>query len=386
MEGGDEEGQEEWDAGAEEEDVDVDVDSGVDTITTQEKAREGIMEHLPNLELQKAPDSLKGMIPGYIITDKLGAGGFATVYKAINKDGIGVAIKMPKFLDETVDSSILNKFQAEADIWKKLRHKNIVDFYDSDIRPIPYMAIELMEGGNLAGLLKMRKMSLEEAKSLIIQIVDGISYAHRMASVHRDIKPENILFTSDGVPKISDWGIGKFMASESVSKSIGTKGTFAYAAPEQFSKKKYGEIDWSTDMFQLGILFYEMLTGENPFFDEDPVMIMANITSEDPEPPSSLNPDIPPELDNIVMKCLEKKKEDRWKGDVLLHELRSMEKRKQTNIKRYRRSLERALKDGRISEDEEDMLAELREHMGITDDEHDDLARELQQELFVIDV
>ena len=347
-----------------------------DEISVPEPKKD-MKDHLGDLDLLKAPPAVRNILPGYIITHKLGSGGFATVYRAMDKDGEPVAIKLPKFLDETLDSSILKKFQAEADIWMKLRHKNIVKFYSSDIRPIPYMSIELMEGGNLAGLLKKHKFPIEEAKSLMLQILDGISYAHRMASVHRDIKPENILFTKDGVAKISDWGIGKFMASESVSKSIGTKGTFAYAAPEQFSKKKFGEIDWSTDVFQLGIVFYEILTGVNPFFDDDPVMVMANITSENPEPPSSLNPDIPKELDNIVMNCLEKAKEDRWRADVMLHELKQVEKRKQVNLKKYRTSLERALSDGEISRDEDAMLTELREHMSITDREHESLLDEL---------
>ena len=353
------------------EDATDDVELWDDAYFESAGTREGIVDMLPQLSLEKAPSSIGEMIPGYIITHKLGAGGFATVYKAVNKEGKEVAIKLPKFLDETVDISVLQKFKAEADIWRKLRHRSIVEFYDSDIRPIPYMSIELMEGGNLAGLLKKRRLSVEEAKSLIVQVVDAISYAHRMASVHRDLKPENILFTSDGIPKISDWGIGKFMASDSVSKTVGTKGTFAYAAPEQFSRNRFGEIDWSTDIFQMGIVFYEMLTGQNPFFHEDPVMIMANITSEPVDPPSAVNPAVPPEMDDLVMKCLEKHKEDRWRADVMLHELKQMEQRRRNNLAKYRRSLERALADGRISPDEEVMLTELREHMSISRCDHD---------------
>ena len=339
---------------------------------------EDLKEHLGTLTLEKVAGHIKNIIPGYIITDKLGAGGFATVYKAINKDGVSVAIKMPKFLDETIDSSVLNKFQAESDIWKKLKHKNIVTFLDSDVRPVPYMVIELMEGGNLGGLLKDHRLSIREAKPLMLGILDGLSYAHRMASVHRDIKPENILFTSDGVPKIADWGIGKFMASESVSQSIGTKGTFLYSAPEQFDKETYGQVDWSTDIFQIGVVFYEMLTGKNPFKADELAAVMGRILTVQPGPPSSVNPDIPPEIDEIVMKCLEKHKEDRWRStDVLYSKLYDVEKRKQVNLKKYRRSLERALSDGKISDDEEAMLGELREHMSITDGEHEGLVGEI---------
>ena len=339
---------------------------------------EDLKEHLGIITMEKVPSHMKNILPGYIITDKLGSGGFATVYKAINKDGDGVAIKLPKFLDETIDSSVLKKFQAEADIWRKLKHKNIVTFLDSNIRPVPYMTIELMEGGNLDGLLKDHRLSVKEAKPLILQILDGLSYAHRMACVHRDIKPENILFTKDGVPKIADWGIGKFMADESVSQSIGTKGTFSYAAPEQFDRETYGDVDWSTDLFQVGIVFYQMLTGVNPFLANELARVMGLIMNKTPDPPSSLNPEISPELDEIVMKCLEKKKEDRWRStDVIYSKLKEMEIRKHGNLKKYRRSLERALKDGVISEDEDVMLAELREHMSISDTEHSSLVDEI---------
>ena len=341
---------------------------------------EELKDHLAALSLEKVSSSIRNIIPGYIITDKLGAGGFATVYKALNRDGDAVALKLPKFLDETIDSSVLRKFQAEADIWKKLKHKNVVNFLGSDVRPIPYMSIELMEGGNLSGLLKDHRLSIKEAKPLILQILDGLSYAHRMACVHRDIKPENILFTKDGIPKIADWGIGKFMASESVSQSIGTKGTFAYAAPEQFDRETYGQVDWSTDLFQVGIVFYQMLTGVNPFMADELARVMGLILTKTPDLPSKYNPEITPELDEIVMKCLEKKKEDRWRStDVVYSQLKDMEKKKLVSLKKYRRSLERALKDGIISEDEDIMLAELREHMSISDVEHSALVDEIMK-------
>ena len=338
-----------------------------------------LLEALPALELEKVSPAIRNIIPGYIITDKLGAGGFATVYKAINKEGDPVAIKMPKFLDETIDSSVLNKFQAESDIWKKLKHKNIVTFLDSNIRPVPYMTIELMEGGNLGGLLKDHRLSVADAKPLMLQMLDGLSYAHRMASVHRDIKPENILFTKDGVPKIADWGIGKFMASESVSQSIGTKGTFLYSAPEQFDKETYGQVDWSTDIFQIGIVFYEMLTGKNPFKADELAAVMGLILTRTPDPPSKLNPEISPDLDEIILKCIEKRKEDRWRStDVLYNQLKQMEKKRAVNIKKYSGMLKRALADGAISKDEGAMLAEFRDHMGISDREHESLVEEIR--------
>ena len=327
---------------------------------------------------QEAPAHVRKAIPGYIVTHKIGAGGFATVYKALDDRGEQVAIKLPKFLDETLDISILRKFEAEADMWKKLKHKNIVKFFNSDIRPVPYMVIELMEGGNLSQLLKDRRLSVEEAIEIMDQVLGGMAFAHRMASVHRDIKPENILFTKDGIPKITDWGIGKFMASEGVSQTIGTKGTLAYGSPEQISRKKYGEIDWQTDVFQLGIVFYEMLTGVNPYYDDEALGIIGKLTGECPEPPSVINPDIPKFLDKLILKALSKDKKDRWdSAGVMYDRLKNGIKKKEKNLKKYRKTLKRALEDGSISKDEEIMLTELREHLGVSIQEHETFLDEM---------
>ena len=270
--------------------------------------------------LKPAPASVQSIIPGYTLTHKIGAGGFATVYKGRDAKGSTVAIKLPKIMDSTVDISVLEKFRAESDIWKKLKHENIVNFLKGDIRPVPYMVIEYMEGGNLLELMKAGPLPSDRAISIIKQVLSGMAYAHRMASVHRDIKPENILFTRDGTAKISDWGIGKFMASESVSKTIGGKGTLAYSSPEQVSKDKFGEVDWSTDIFQLGIVCYEMLTGENPFYSEDSVGIVNNIVNKIPLPPSTFNREIPVELDRIILRALEKEKEKRWSSAEVMYD------------------------------------------------------------------
>jgi len=280
---------------------------------------------LTSPQLKNVSLSIKKIIPNHPITHKIDSGGAAAVYKALDERGEIVAIKLPKLLDDTVSTSILEEFKAEADIWKKLKHNNIVKFHKGDIRPIPYLVIELMDGGNLKHLMKKHRFSIEETINIMLQVLDGLSYAHRMASVHRDIKPENILFTKDGIPKISDWGIGKFMGSMSTEKTMGMKGTMLYSAPEQISKAKFGQVDWTTDIFQLGIVFYEMITREHPFYDEDPVGIIGKIIGEDPVPPSEINPMIPNELDNIIMTALQKDKAKRWRSaDIMHHELKRL--------------------------------------------------------------
>ncbi len=277
------------------------------------------------IHMKPVDERIEKIVPNYQITHKLGSGSFASVYQANNIQGGKVALKLPKLLDETLDSSIYDKFESETRIWKKLGHPNIVELYDAGTDPIPHMVMELMEGGNLKQLLAERELSVEESVNIMLGLLDAMSFAHRMATVHRDIKPENILFTVDGLPKISDWGIGKFMASESITESSGHKGTLAYSAPEQISPKKYGKVDWSTDLFQLGTVFYEMLTGVNPFMAEDPAEVISNILYTDVEPPSSLNPNIPGGLDEIVMRALTREKKERWRStDVMYDRLKEM--------------------------------------------------------------
>jgi len=281
----------------------------------------------PESAPEPAPSEIENVLPGYNFTEKIGAGGFATVYKATDKNGKLVAVKLPKFLDATVDATVLTKFEEEANIWRKLRHKNIVEYYEGGTMPLPHLIIELMEGGNLKKVMAERRFSMDESMKIILQVLDAISYAHRMATVHRDLKPENILFSKNGTLKLSDWGIGKFMASESTTRTMGTKGTLSYSSPEQISKKKFGAVDWQTDIFQMGIVFYEVLTGVNPFYDDDPIGIMGKITNEDPDPPSIINPEISPELDNIILGALRKRKEDRWRSaDVMYDRLKELVK------------------------------------------------------------
>lgn len=274
----------------------------------------------PRPPSNEVKSSIANAIPGYRITHKLGSGGFATVYKAEDERRRWVAIKMPKFIDETLDASIYEKFESEANMWKNLQHKNIVEFHEYVLDPIPCLVMELMEGGSLKDLLDNRRLSTQEALSIFIQLVDAISYAHRMASVHRDIKPENVLFTRDGIPKLTDWGIGKLMAAESATKTVGAKGTLAYSAPEQISRKKFGKVDWSTDIFQIAVVGYEMLTGTNPFHEDDPVGIMGKIINEDVTAPSRLNPEVSPRVDTIIVRALEKRKEDRWRSADIMYD------------------------------------------------------------------
>ena len=252
-------------------------------------------------------------------------GGSAEVYSGTDKDNKKIAIKIPEMkFNVTIEAAIIEKFEKEAGIWRNLDHNNIVKFYRADDQPILHIVMELMDGGSLRQLMKGHRLSEGESVQIMFQILEGLSYAHRMATVHRDIKPENILFRSNGVAKITDWGIGKFMAAASMSKTVGTKGTVNYSAPEQFDREKFGKVDWQTDIFQTGVMFYEMLTGKNPFSGEDLPEVFGKVTNVIPDPPSSLDPDLPESLDRVVIGAIEKNKKDRWRSaDVMLLQLKN---------------------------------------------------------------
>ena len=309
--------------------------------------------------LPPAPEHVRNLLPEYKITHILGTGGFAKVYRAIGHGGKKVALKIPKTDDifETMDVEVINRFKSEAELWMRLEHPNIVALHSGKTEPLPHMAMELMEGGNLKQLMKNHTLTVGEAVHIMEQVLKGLSFAHRMASVHRDLKPENILFTSDGVAKITDWGIGKFMASAGKSQSVGIKGTLDYCAPEQYDRREYGKVDWQTDIFQMGVMFYEMLTGENPFEGEDFADCMGKVLRYSPEPPSSINPEIPEELNDVILGAIKKKKENRWdSGAVMLNELRrviSGKKSKEDVIKQIeskQKEAEELANEGRLHE------------------------------------
>jgi serine/threonine protein kinase len=278
-----------------------------------------------------APEHIRKLLSEYRITHLLGSGGFADVYAGIDASGRDVAIKIPQMkFDSTVDSSVYDKLDKEANIWKNLEHPNIVELYCVVDQPLPHIVMEHIDGGSLESLMNNHALTVGEAVHIMEQVLKGLSFAHRMASVHRDLKPENILFTADGEAKITDWGIGKFMASTGKSKTVGIKGTLDYCAPEQYNRRLYGRVDWQTDIFQVGVMFYEMLTGINPFAGEDFADCMGKVLMFDPKPPSSYNPDIPDELDEVIMGAIEKKKENRWEsGAVMLNELKRVVSKKE---------------------------------------------------------
>ena len=249
-------------------------------------------------------------IPEYKLLKRIGAGGFSEVWLA-ERNNTYYAIKIPKVdTQKTLSLEYARDFLREAEIWSKLNHKNIVRVFEFDVKPLPYIVMEYCETSLRE---KIRELDISKALDIALKIAEALEYAHLHGVVHRDIKPENVLLCN-GEPKLSDWGIAKVLLKTSTRSDY--VGTPLYSAPEQLDPETYGEIDWRTDIWQFGCLFYEIIEKEPPFYADYPGKLAVEILTK---PPRSFKK-MPKLLRQIIMKCLEKKKEDRWRSMSLLIE------------------------------------------------------------------
>ena len=235
----------------------------------------------------------------------IGQGGFARIFSAQKKDGTPVAIKVPL----TMDAAMGKAFVTELENWTNLEHENIVRIYDYNVIPVPYFEMELCDGSLAETPLPLAPA---DASWLLFQICEGLKYAHSRNIIHRDIKPQNILM-KNGIPKLSDWGLSRFLAGSKVST---TQPSFTpyYAAPEQISGKTK---DQRTDIWQIGVIFYELVTGKLPFTGDSMVEVMAGIATKNPAPPSQQCP-AAHDIEPVIMKCLEKDPKNRYQSVIEL--------------------------------------------------------------------
>src|SRR5438445_172704 len=248
----------------------------------------------------------------YKILRKLGAGGMANVYLAEDQElGRRVAIKI---LDDrhAADEQFVERFRREAKNAAALSHQNIVSIYDrGEAEGTYYIAMEFLDGRSLKELIITRgpapvSIAIDYAR----QILAGLRFAHRHGIVHRDIKPHNVIVDSEGRLKVTDFGIARAGASQ-MTEAGSIIGTAQYLSPEQ---ARGTQVDQTSDLYSLGIVLYELLTGTVPFTGDTPVEIAMKHISAVPEPPSAKRPDIPHDVDLVVMRALAKDPNDRYES------------------------------------------------------------------------
>ncbi|NLY48587.1 MAG: Stk1 family PASTA domain-containing Ser/Thr kinase [Clostridiales bacterium] len=245
----------------------------------------------------------------YEIIDLVGSGGMADVYKAKDERlNRFVAIKVLK-PEYSSDKSFVNKFRGEAQSAAGLSHPNIVNVYDvGDDQGLYYIVMELVEGITLKRFIERKgKLDVKEAVGIAIQIAQGMEAAHDNNIIHRDIKPQNIIISREGKVKVTDFGIAK--ASNSNTVTSNAMGSVHYLSPEQ---ARGGYSDEKSDIYSLGVTLYEMLSGQVPFAGDNTVSVAMLHIQGEAMPLRELDPSIPPSVDKIVQKCMQKKPERRY--------------------------------------------------------------------------
>jgi tetratricopeptide (TPR) repeat protein/predicted Ser/Thr protein kinase len=246
-------------------------------------------------------------ISGYDVEGLLGRGGMGVVYKArqlrLNRF---VALKM-LITGAYAGPQERARFQREAEAVASLHHANIVSVYDvGEHDGWPYFTMELVEGGSLSQALAGTPKPARVAASLLVTLAEAMQAAHQGGIVHRDLTPANILLTGDGTPKIADFGLARHFDGRSAVTSSGARmGTPSYMAPEQVTGKP-GTLGPAADIYSLGAVLYEMLTGRPPFRGETASETERQVITDEPVPPARLNPKVPRDLETICLKCLHK--------------------------------------------------------------------------------
>ena len=259
--------------------------------------------------------NLEGSVIGnrYKIQEKIGNGGMATVYKALDQilnRYVAVKVLREEF---TTDEEFIKRFNAEAQSAARLIHPNIVSVYDvGQEYNIYYIVMELIQGKTLKQIIEEAgHLSWKWAVNIAIQIASALEMAHKNNIIHRDIKPHNIMITEDGVAKVTDFGIAKAVSNSTITAFGTTLGSVHYFSPEH---ARGGYTDSKSDLYSLGVVMYEMVTGKVPFDADTPVSIALKHMQEEPVPPIKVNKEIPFAVNQIILKAMKKDPNERYQN------------------------------------------------------------------------
>jgi len=261
----------------------------------------------------------------YQLQDPIGRDGMAIIYRGLDlRTGRIIAIKVLRDFYST-DPKFVARFQREAKAMSSLQHPNIVQFYDYGYTDGKYyIVMELIEGTDLRRYLRVRGiLDIDTAVTIAHNVALGLGAAHSHGIVLRNVKPQNILLGRDGSIKLTDFGIVFVVNAERLTDTGATLGTVQYYAPEQAQGEIVGP---AADVYALGNVMYEMLTGRTPFDGDNPVAIAMQHIHDQPVPPGQYNPNIPPALEEIILRCLEKVPEMRFRdGSQLARALETLD-------------------------------------------------------------
>jgi WD40 repeat protein len=275
----------------------------------------------PGMVSAPPPTAAYPQVPGYSIDGVLGRGGMGIVYRAQQTSlSRPVALKM-MLAGADAGSEDLERFRAEAEAVARLSHPNIVQIHEvGDHQGAPFFSLEFVEGGGLDRRLKGVPQPPGAAGRLAETLARAMHVAHQRGIVHRDLKPANVLVAADGTPKITDFGLAKRLDADSSQTRSGTiMGTPSYMAPEQAEGRTL-EVGAAADVYALGAILYELLTGRPPFRGSTPVETLLQVVHDEPVPPSRLQPTVPRDLETVCLKCLEKEPAKRYANAIELAE------------------------------------------------------------------
>lgn len=254
----------------------------------------------------------------YEIIEELGKGGMGRVYRALDKElNEKIALKLIK-PEIAKDKKSIERFRNELKTARMVSYKNVCRMFDiGEEKGAYFITMEFIRGEDLKSLIrKMGQLSAGQAAAIARQICEGLTEAHKLGVVHRDLKPQNIMIDTHGIARIMDFGIARSLEAKGITGAGVMIGTPEYMSPEQVEGK---EVDQRSDIYSLGIILYEMLTGQVPFRGDTALSIAVQHKTESPSDPSAVDPQIPENLSRIVLKCLEKDKAQRYKSIEILH-------------------------------------------------------------------